>query len=314
MELAEKYIYAVYEEKSFSNAAKKLYITQSSLSATVKKHESKLGFLVFDRSKSPIELTQEGKIFIDYLEEITQNENAMKERIRSITSPHFQHLAVGGTSFFSHHTLIKACKKFHSLYPEVNVQLDIGEANYASTMFDRLDTGQLQLVIGFDIDKHKYSSVVLTDEMYAVAIRKDLLKEEKLLPYALTREEILSHNIPDEKIITDYSLFENTEFIKINSTGVLWRDMSSFLSHCPTSPCYITNCRNIDYIYKMMLSGLGCVPTTDTVIASHPENKDVLYFIPKLAKPSRQAMVTYRADIPLHKCAKDFIDVLQEIT
>ena len=44
MELAEKYIYAVYEEKSFSKAAKKLYITQSSLSATVKKHENKLGF------------------------------------------------------------------------------------------------------------------------------------------------------------------------------------------------------------------------------------------------------------------------------
>ncbi len=313
MELAEKYIYAVYEEKSFSKAAKKLYITQSSLSATVKKHENKLGFLVFDRSKSPIELTQEGKIFIDYLEEINQNENAMKERIRSISSPHFEHLAVGGTSFFSHHILPNACKKFHSLYPNIRIQLDIGEANYASTMYDRLDTGQLQLVLGFDIDKTKYTSVPLTDERYMVAVRRDLLKDERLLPYALTRKEVLSRNVPDEKIITDYSLFENTEFLKIKSTGVLWQDMSKFLSQCPSSPCYITNCRNIDYIYKMMLLGLGCAPTTDTVVKAHPENKDVLYFIVKLAKPSRQAMVVYRNDIPLPKCAQDFISILKEI-
>ena len=313
MELAEKYIYAVYEEKSFSKAAKKLYITQSSLSATVKKPENKLGFLVFDRSKSPVELTREGKIFIDYLEEINQNENAMKERIRSISNPHIEHLAVGGTSFFSHHILPKACKKFHSLYPNIKIQLDIGEANLASTMFDRLDTGQLQLVIGFDIDKPKYNSVTLTDERYVLAIRKDILKEGKLLPYTLTRKEILSKNIPDEKIITDYSLFENTDFLKINSTGVLWQDMSKFLSQCPSSPCYITNCRNIDYIYKMMLLGLGCAPTTDTVIKAHPENKDVLYFAVKLAKPSRQAMVVYRNDIPLPKCAQDFISVLHEI-
>lgn len=313
MELAEKYIYAVYEEKSFSKAAKKLYITQSSLSATVKKHENKLGFAIFNRSKSPIELTLEGKIFIDYLEEINQNENAMRERIRSMSNPHFEHLAVGGTSFFSHHILPKACKKFHTLHPNIRVQLDIGEANYASTMYDRLDTGQLQLVLGFDIDKTKYTSVPLTVERYMVAVHRDLLKDERLLPYALSRKEALSKNVPDEKIITDYSLFENTEFLKIKSTGILWQDMSKFLSQCPSSPCYIANCRNIDYIYRMMLLGLGYAPTTDTVVKAHPENKDVLYFIVKLAKPSRQAMVVYRNDIPLPKCAKDFIDTLREI-
>lgn len=312
MELAERYIYTVYETKSFSKAARKLYITQSSLSATVKKHENKLGFLVFDRSKSPIELTQEGKIFIDYLEEINQNENTMKERIRSISNPHYEHLAIGGTSFFSHHILPKACKRFHSLYPNIRIQLDIGEANYASTMFDRLDTGQLQLVIGFDIDKPKYTCVTLADERYMVAIRKDLLKDERLLPYALTRKEVLFSKIPNEKIITDYSLFENTEFLKIKSTGILWQDMSKFLAQCPSSPCYITNCRNIDYIYNMMLLGLGAAPTTDTVVKAHPKCKDVCYFVVKLAKPSRRAMVVYRNDIPLPKGAKDFIDVLQQ--
>ena len=62
----------------------------------------------------------------------------------------------------------------------------------------------------------------------------------------------------------------------------------------------------------MMLMGLGCAPTTNTVVSAHPKNKDVLYFVVKLPKPSRKAMVVYRNDIPLPKCAKDFITVLQE--
>ena len=35
----KEYIYAVYQEKSFSKAAKKLYVSQPWLSATIKKAE-----------------------------------------------------------------------------------------------------------------------------------------------------------------------------------------------------------------------------------------------------------------------------------
>ena len=38
-----KYVYEVYKEKSFSKAAKNLYISQPSLSAMIKKIEAKVG-------------------------------------------------------------------------------------------------------------------------------------------------------------------------------------------------------------------------------------------------------------------------------
>ena len=37
----KEYVYAVYEEKSFSKAAQKLYITQPALSTAIKKVEKK---------------------------------------------------------------------------------------------------------------------------------------------------------------------------------------------------------------------------------------------------------------------------------
>ena len=41
------YIYEIYKQGSFTKAAKKLYISQPSISAMVKKAERQLGFSIF---------------------------------------------------------------------------------------------------------------------------------------------------------------------------------------------------------------------------------------------------------------------------
>ena len=45
----KKYVYEVYKTRSFSKAAANLYISQPSLSATIKKIETRLGTPIFDR-------------------------------------------------------------------------------------------------------------------------------------------------------------------------------------------------------------------------------------------------------------------------
>ena len=62
-----EYIYTVYKEKSFSKAAKKLFISQPSLSATVKRIEKKIGAPIFDRSTKPLTLTECGEKYIQYI-------------------------------------------------------------------------------------------------------------------------------------------------------------------------------------------------------------------------------------------------------
>ena len=66
----KEYVYAVYEEKSFSKAAQKLYITQPALSTAIKKVEKKIGTPIFDRSTSPIGLTPGGEVYIDAIEKL----------------------------------------------------------------------------------------------------------------------------------------------------------------------------------------------------------------------------------------------------
>ena len=55
-----KYILTIAEEGSFSAAAKKLYLTQPSLSAMVRSLEQELGITIFDRSTRSVRITEDG--------------------------------------------------------------------------------------------------------------------------------------------------------------------------------------------------------------------------------------------------------------
>ena len=60
---------AVAEEKSFSIAAKHLFISQQSLSKQIAKLEEELGSQLFLRSR-PLGLTTDGKLFLQTAKEI----------------------------------------------------------------------------------------------------------------------------------------------------------------------------------------------------------------------------------------------------
>ena len=57
----KEYIYAVYHERSFSKAAKKLYVSQPWLSATVKKVAQELKRPLFDSNNKPNSLPEPGE-------------------------------------------------------------------------------------------------------------------------------------------------------------------------------------------------------------------------------------------------------------
>lgn len=310
MNLAEKYAYEIYKERSFSNAAKKLYITQSSLSLTVKNLERKLGFTIFDRSKTPISLTREGKIYVDYLEEINENEKNMYSRINSISRPITEQISVANPFFISRYLLPEACKLFQEKYPNVEVKLNMSETTTYLSLFEKLDAETLHFIIGFTFDEKRYTGIPLMKERYVICLRKDYPGADSLKKYALNYSDVISGKSFSKKVISDYSLFKNIEFLKINSQGILWRDMANFLMHCPVAPCMFDNCRNIDVSYDMMLHGMGACIVTDTVVSYHPHTDDVYYFFINAQKTFRQAYIIYKNDFPLSESMKSFIDTL----
>lgn len=75
-----RYAVRIAEKKSMNKAARELYITQPTLSSTVKDLEKELGFPVFIRSNRGVEITPDGEEFLGYARQMIQQYHLLEER------------------------------------------------------------------------------------------------------------------------------------------------------------------------------------------------------------------------------------------
>lgn len=139
-----KYVYAVYRERSFTKAAKKLFISQPALSNMVKRAEQEIDTLIFDRSTIPLTLTRDGEIYIRFIEEIMRTEQNLHMYFKDKQQLRTGSLSVGGSSFFCSFILPELIGQFNARHP--NVSIDLFEGNVRE-LRQGLDDESLDLII-----------------------------------------------------------------------------------------------------------------------------------------------------------------------
>ena len=121
-----KYVYEVYKEKSFSKAAKKLFISQPALSNMVRKAEKEMGAPIFDRSTIPLTVTKEGAYYIRTVEKILFLERNLERYFQDIAGLQGGTLALGGASYFCSFVYPDLIARFQTKYPQVTIDLTEG--------------------------------------------------------------------------------------------------------------------------------------------------------------------------------------------
>ena len=100
-----RYVVAVAGERSMNEAAKKLFISQPSLSAAVRELETEIGIEIFRRTGRGIMLTPEGEEFIGYARQVTEQcqlietKYVQKENIRRKFGVSMQHYTFAVNAF-----------------------------------------------------------------------------------------------------------------------------------------------------------------------------------------------------------------------
>jgi len=140
----KEYIYTVYQERSFSKAAQKLFVSQPWLSATVKKVEQELGLSLFDRSTSPISLTQAGQYYIEQIERIMSIEKEMQAHFQELRDNERTELHIGSSMFFCTYVLPSLMEDFRLQYPQVTLTFTEGGNQ---TLLEKLLSGQLDFLL-----------------------------------------------------------------------------------------------------------------------------------------------------------------------
>lgn len=164
------YIYAVYRERSFSKAADKLFITQPSLSITVKKAEAELGLPIFNRHTMPVTLTPFGVEYIQALEQLRGLERRLHEFVEKEGTLQSGRLAIGGSNLGMPYFVTERLADFHRRYPQIELQIRNLNTMQAKHL---LDSGELDFVItNRPYDDKKYDQRVCYRECLILAVPK----------------------------------------------------------------------------------------------------------------------------------------------
>ena len=95
-----KYAIAVADTKSMNEAARSLFITQPSLSASIKELENEIGVELFKRTNRGITVTPEGEEFLGYARQVVEQYRLIeskyieKENVRKKFSVSMQHYSL----------------------------------------------------------------------------------------------------------------------------------------------------------------------------------------------------------------------------
>lgn len=137
------YFLEVARQKSFTKAAQALYITQPSISKTVKNLEEELGVTLLDRYGKKVELTDAGEVFARQAQEIVTSFHNLSSELDDLMNLKKGHIRIGlppmiGSSFFP-----KVIGEFYKQYPNVTIQLfeDGGKKVESDVVSGALDIG-----------------------------------------------------------------------------------------------------------------------------------------------------------------------------
>lgn len=118
-----RYILAIEKEGSFSRAARLLGLTQPALSAYVAKLEAKIGAPLFDRSFSPLRLTQTGAEYVAMVRDIASRQRQFERRVSDLSELRTGSLTIGGSVFFIASYLPEAAAEFTRRYPGLSLHI-----------------------------------------------------------------------------------------------------------------------------------------------------------------------------------------------
>lgn len=161
-----RYFLAISETGNFTKAADRLYVSQPSLSAGIKKLEQELGTKLFERGGRKVLLTPEGHFFLEKAQNILREYQAALHTLKGFHNRPI--LKVGTLHTVRGYNLARLFGDFHQEHQNVSLKLYNG---HLEELRDWLETGKIDFAITSlnqsDIGK---TSEVLFQQQFCLAV------------------------------------------------------------------------------------------------------------------------------------------------
>lgn len=282
------YVYAVWQEKSFSGAARKLFVSQPALSASVRKVEKELGLPIFDRSTSPLQLTDAGRAYIEAAERIFRIKKDLKSYCDDLAGLESGTLSLGGTNFFASCFLPPMIEAFSRRHP--HIALAVTESDSAD-LFNKLATEELDIIVDSGVyDESLYETIPFYQDHLLLSVPAFLPINREFSPYLLTQQDImLGRHLLSDVPAVPLAAFQNTDFLILGKGNDMFRRSRRLFQSNGMTPHIRLYLNQLMTAYHMARQGLGATFLTDTLVRLSAPNEALVYY--KLDDPNAQRQI-----------------------
>ena len=177
----------VCETGSFSKAAEALNYTQSGISQMMAGFEEELGVQLFARAKKGVTLTDNGRMLMPYIQEMTNQKDKLRQAAFNINHKIEGKLRIGSFSSVTAMWMPEVIHYFNRNYPQVEVQ--IFDGNYDEIrdwiIHGQVDCGFLSSIVADNLKVYP----LCEDPLCAVMQKNHPLAEKK----SVRLEELLEY-------------------------------------------------------------------------------------------------------------------------
>jgi len=173
MEIRElRYFLEVAREENMTRAAKRLHVTQPTLSKTLKSLEEELGKKLFIRHSFKIELTSEGMLLRKRAEDLLSMADKITEEFGALDEVTGGDIYLGLAESYQIRFLARTIKEFKKSYPGLRYHITSGDTEQVT---EKLDKGLLDFAVIVEApDTSKYETIKLKEaDKFGVIMPRD---------------------------------------------------------------------------------------------------------------------------------------------
>ncbi|MEH7748774.1 LysR family transcriptional regulator [Neobacillus drentensis] len=276
----------VAKHKSITKAAESMHLSQPALSKSIRVLEEELGMTLVIRTNKTSDLTDAGKIVLEYAQKMVGILSEMKTTLNDITNLSRGQITIGlppiiGSLFFP-----RVIAKFHHAFP--NIELNITEYGGARVV-KSVEEGEFELGVAvLPIDEKQFDVYPIVEEEMKLLVFKD-------------------HRLASRKVV-DIKELKEEEFIFYHEEFALNQIMRNQFIEVGFEPKILFQSSQWDLMTEMVAANLG-ITILPRSICNRAFNPDLRVIELKEDILWRLAVIT-KKDRYISNAGRTFIDFI----
>lgn len=295
-----EYIVHVAKSGNVSRTAEQLFVSQSTISKSIKKTEDQLGLVLFNHIGNRLVLTYAGKRFVALATEILLQKKTLEQEMAELVGETVGSLTVAFPSVRISYMIPRVLPIFHKLYPNVQVQVCEAASSQIDTM---LLSGEVNLAF--------YNLVAPNN-----GIAYEILNREEIVLIVSDHHDLINHcetlNISSSKYPwVDLSQFKNEIFLLPSPAHRMGRLALQLFEQNNFSPTKVMSLDSIIAAANLAATGYGVCIISEAHLNNIFVNNKYRCF--SIGSPSLYSdfVFAYRQGSYLSKYAKDFVKIVK---